>query len=160
MILPMSSKKLPQLGLPYIHHKIRGHFPLIQHKKSGHISKKRLKKRIYSHYFIELNFFPIIVNQRDATVRSQFYFILLQDHSTCSGCCPHPSSRVHNTVTTASGTGHILLQLPSSNVATLEEGSCNNIWPVMEAVVTVLCTRDDRYGQHPKLVEWSCSKIK
>ena len=50
----------------------------------------------------------IIINQRDATVRSQFYFILLQDHSTCFGCCPHPSSGVHIK-------------------AMLEEGSCNDI---------------------------------
>ena len=33
-------------------------------------------------------------------------FILLQDNSTCFGCLPHPSSGVHKTVTTASGTGH------------------------------------------------------
>ena len=36
-------------------------------------------------------------------------FILLQDHSTCLGCCPHPSSGVHKTVTTASGTGHFII---------------------------------------------------
>jgi len=35
-------------------------------------------------------------------------FILLQDHSTCFGCHPHPSSGVHKTVTTASGTDHII----------------------------------------------------
>jgi hypothetical protein len=45
------------------------------------------------------------VNQEDATVRSQF--ILLQDHSMCFGCRPHPSSGLHKTVTTASGTGHM-----------------------------------------------------
>jgi len=32
---------------------------------------------------------------------------LLQNHSTCFGCLPHPSSGVHKTVTAASGTGHI-----------------------------------------------------
>ena len=32
---------------------------------------------------------------------------LLQNHSTCFGCPLHPSSRVHKTVTAASGTGHI-----------------------------------------------------
>jgi len=36
-------------------------------------------------------------------------FILLQDHSTYFGCCPHPSSGAHKTVTTASGTGHIIV---------------------------------------------------
>ena len=92
-----------------------------------------------------------------------FYFILLQDHSTCFGCCQHPSSGKHKTVATASDTGHISWQLPSSNMAnlaTLEEGSCHDIWPVSEAVATVLCFPDDGCWQHPKHVEWSCSKIK
>jgi len=31
---------------------------------------------------------------------------LLENHSTCFGCPTHPSSGVHKTVTTASGTGH------------------------------------------------------
>jgi len=31
---------------------------------------------------------------------------LLQNYSTCHGCLSHPSSRVHQTVTAASGTGH------------------------------------------------------
>ena len=58
------------------------------------------------------------------------------------------SSGVHKTLTTASGTGNIFVQLPPSNVAkalaTLEGGSCTQkIWPVPEAVVTFLCTPDD-----------------
>ena len=32
--------------------------------------------------------------------------IVLQNHSTCFGCPPHPSSGVLKTVTAASGTGH------------------------------------------------------
>ena len=36
---------------------------------------------------------------------------------TCFGCQPHPPSGVHKTVTTTSGTGHIFVQLPPSNVA-------------------------------------------
>ena len=32
--------------------------------------------------------------------------ISLQGHSTCFGCFPNPSSGVHKTVSTASGTGH------------------------------------------------------
>ena len=43
--------------------------------------------------------------QRDATQNS--LFIILQVHSICFGCQPHPSSRVNKTVTTASGIGHI-----------------------------------------------------
>jgi len=44
-------------------------------------------------------------------------FILLQNHSTCFGFPPHPSSGVLKTVTAASGTGHISVQLLPSNVA-------------------------------------------
>jgi len=54
-------------------------------------------------------------------------------------------SGVHKTVTTATGTGHIFVHLPPSNVANLtalEGGSCT----VAEAVVTVLCTPDDGCG--------------
>ena len=57
----------------------------------------------------------LITVQRDVTQSS--LFIILQVHSTYFGCQPHPSSGVHKTVTTASGTGHIFVQLPPSNVA-------------------------------------------
>ena len=43
--------------------------------------------------------------QRDATQSS--LIIILQVHSTRLECQLHPSSGVHKTVTTASGTGHI-----------------------------------------------------
>jgi len=56
----------------------------------------------------------LIAVERDATQSS--LFIILQVDSTCYGCQPHPSSGVHKTVTTASGT----LQLHSSNVAKLD----------------------------------------
>jgi len=48
----------------------------------------------------------LIIAQRDATQSS--LFIILHVHSTCFGCQPHPSSGVHKTVTTASGTDHRL----------------------------------------------------
>jgi len=64
-----------------------------------------------------------IVVQRDATQSS--LFIILQVHSTCFGCQQHPSSGVHKTVTTASGTGHIFCAA---------------------TVVTVLCTASDGCG--------------
>ena len=48
----------------------------------------------------------LIIVQRDATQSS--LFIILQIHSTCFGCQPHPISGVHKTITTASGTGHIV----------------------------------------------------
>jgi len=44
--------------------------------------------------------------QRDAII-SSLYLILLQDYSTCFGCLSHPSSGVHETVVTATGTRHI-----------------------------------------------------
>ena len=47
----------------------------------------------------------LIIVQWDATHSS--LFIILQVHCTCFGCQPHPSSGVHETVTTASGNGHI-----------------------------------------------------
>jgi len=60
----------------------------------------------------------LIIVQRDAIQIS--LFIILQVHSTCFRCQPHPSSEVHKTVTTASATGHIFfVQLPPSNVTKL-----------------------------------------
>ena len=55
----------------------------------------------------------LITAQQDAAQSS--LFIILQVHCTCFGCQPHPSSGVHKTVTTASGT----VQLPPCNVAKL-----------------------------------------
>jgi len=83
----------------------------------------------------------LIIVQRDATQSSLFIF--LQVHSTCFECQPHPSSGVHKTVTTASGT----VQLPSSNVAKLawprwREVAAQKKLSVPEAVVTVSCTPD------------------
>jgi len=101
----------------------------------------------------------LIIVQRDATQSSQF--IILQVHSTCFGCQPHSSSLgVQRTVTTASGT----VQLPPSNVTKLawlrwREVAAQKIWPVPEAVVTVLCTPDDGCGWQPKHVEWTCRII-
>ena len=83
----------------------------------------------------------LIIVQRDETQSS--LFIILQVHSTRFGCQPHPPSGVHKTVTTASGAGH----------------AAQKIWPVPEAVVTVLCTPDDGCGWHPKHVEWTCRII-
>jgi hypothetical protein len=99
----------------------------------------------------------LIIVQRDATQSS--LFIILQVHSKCFGCQPHPSSGVHKTETTASGTGHIFLcsYLPPTwpSLATLEGGRQT----VPEAVVTVLFTPDDGCGWHPKHAEWTCRII-
>ena len=57
----------------------------------------------------------LITVQRDATQSS--LFIILQVNSPCFGCQPHPSSGVHKTVTTVSGTSNVFfVQLPPSNV--------------------------------------------
>jgi len=55
--------------------------------------------------------------------------IILQVHSTCFGCQPHPSQEAHKTVTKASGTGYNFcaatsLQRGQASLATLEGGSC------------------------------------
>ena len=55
----------------------------------------------------------LIIAQRDATQST--LFIILQVHSTSFWCQSHPSSGIHKTVTTASGT----VQLPPSNGAKL-----------------------------------------
>ena len=99
----------------------------------------------------------LIVVQPDATQSS--LFIILQVHSTCFGCQQRPSSGVHKTVTTVSGTGHNLcaatsLQCGQAILATLEGGSCT----VPEAVITVLCTHDG-CSWHPEHVEWTCRII-
>jgi len=60
-----------------------------------------------------------IIVQRDATQSS--IFIILQVHSTCFGCQTQPSSWVHKTVTTASGTRHIFCA-----AASLQRGQA---WP-------------------------------
>ena len=95
----------------------------------------------------------LIIVQRDATQSS--LFIILQVHSACFGCQPHPSSGLHKTVTTASGTAQLLSSyLPPSwpSLAALKGGSL----AVPETVVIVLCTPDDGCGWHPKHVEWTC----
>jgi hypothetical protein len=62
----------------------------------------------------------LISVQWDATQSS--LFIILQVHSTCFGCLTRPSSWAHKTVTTVSGTSHIFVQLPPSNMAKLGHG--------------------------------------
>ena len=113
--------------------------------------------KLVSLYSTNVSNYMLIIVQRDATQSS--LFIILQVHSTCFGCQSHPSSGVHQIVTAASCTGHIFVQLPSSNVAKLASKRCTKIWPVPEAVVTVWCTPDDGCGWHPKHVEWTCRII-
>jgi hypothetical protein len=68
----------------------------------------------------------LIIVQRDATQSSRF--IILQVHSTCFRCQPHPSSGVHKTVTAAAGSVHICCAATSLQsgkaLVTLEGCSC------------------------------------
>ena len=89
-----------------------------------------------------LSWSTLITVQQDATQSS--LFIILQVHSTCFSCQPHPSSGVHKTVTTTSGSVYIFCAATSlqcgqaslatleASLATLEGGSCT----VPNAVVT------------------------
>jgi hypothetical protein len=54
-------------------------------------------------------------------------------------------------VTAASGTATTFWPRRRKAVAQI-------LWPVPEAAVTVLCTADDGCDEHPKHVEWFCSK--
>jgi len=80
----------------------------------------------------------LIIVQRAATQSSLFN--ILQVHCTCFGCQPHPSSRVHKTVTTASGTCRIFCA-----AASLQHGQ------VRTGVVGC--------GWRPKHAEWTCRII-
>ena len=109
-----------------------------------------------AHYYV-LHCHILIIDQRDATKSS--LFIILPVHPTCFGCQPHSWSGVHKTVTTASGIAATSLQRGQASMTTMEGGSCKKIWPVLETVVTVLCTPNDGCGWHPKHVEWTCRII-
>ena len=58
---------------------------------------------------------------------------LLRNYSTCFGCLSHPSSGVHQTVTAASGTGHI----------TCQSNYLPPVWPNYSNTIT--CTRSCGY---------------
>jgi len=77
-------------------------------------------------------------------------YILLQYHSTCFGCRPHPSSGVNKTVFTTTCTSHMFVQLPHSNLVTLQWANCTTISLIPVAVTTVLCTPDDGFRRHPE----------
>jgi len=81
-----------------------------------------------------------------------FYLLFCKFTLHVSGVNHSQPSGVHKTVTTASGTGHILCSY-------LPPTWPQKIWPVPEAVVTVLCIPDDVCGWHTKHVEWICRII-
>jgi len=113
---------------------------------------------LVSYVYGSVHRWPIlIIVHRDA--KQSGLFIILQVHSTCFGCQPHPSSGVHKTVTTSSGTGRTFCAatcLQRGQGPRWRQVAAQKIRPVPEDVVTVLCTPDDGCGWHPKHVEWTC----
>jgi len=71
-----------------------------------------------------LDKYILIIVQWDATQNS--LFIIQQVLSTCFGCQPHPSSGVHKSVTTSSGTDYIFCAATSfqQGQAWSQWGSC------------------------------------
>jgi len=83
-----------------------GHFQLVSPWYANFLTKMFLPT-VAVWWRVQITCTMLIVVQRDATQSG--LFIILQVHSTCFGCQPHPSPRVHKTVTTVSGTCHIFL---------------------------------------------------
>ena len=86
---------------------------------------------------------------------------LLQNHSTCFGCTSQPSSGIHKTVTAASGTGHSIWATTFHQRGQWPRWRkivAQILWPVPEAIVTVLCTPDYGCNGYPNHVEWFYSK--
>jgi len=82
----------------------------------------------------------LIIVQRHATQSS--LFIILQVHSKCFGCQPHPSFRsTQNCNYSLRYWSYFFVQLPPSNVAKLAS------------------TPDAGCGWHPKHLEWTCRII-
>jgi len=107
-----------------------------------------LRGKYYFYFCLWFRASLIYINNCPADATQSSLFIILQVHSTCSGCQQHQSSGVHKTVTTAK------LAWPC-----WREVAAQKIWPVLEAVVTVLCTHDDGRDWHPKHIEWTCRII-
>jgi len=62
-----------------------------------------------------------------------FWFILLQNHSTCFGCSQHPSSGVPKTVAAASGTRH---NIGTATSTSLQRGQVPT-WPPYDVPVEI-----------------------
>jgi len=86
---------------------------------------------VYKHQEWTVLCFIFIIVQKDATQNS--LIIILQVHFKYFGCQRYPSSRVHKTVTTASGIGHNFYAAASL------QRDCDG----------------DGCGWHPKHVEWA-----
>ena len=103
-----------------------------------YVISRHATEEFYVHGSMHRKSMSIIV-QEDVTIYSLFISV---NCSTCFGWYLHPSSGVHITVTTASGTGQNTRyrHLPRS-------------WKSWNSRVTVICTPDDGWRYHPKHVE-------
>jgi hypothetical protein len=114
---------------------------------------KKLSSILQNNFFTYQNTVISILTAQTVHLRSELIrsnkmqqnarIYLLQNHSTCFGCPPHPLSGVHNTVTATSGTANSIW------VTTLLQRGL--IRPRWRRVV-------DWCDGHPKHVEWLCSK--
>ena len=68
----------------------------------GQTDRQTRRRFFYIHGSVHRN--SILIRPNKMQQYAGIY--LLQNHSTYFGCPSHPSSRVHKTVTAASGTGH------------------------------------------------------
>ena len=103
-------------------------------------------------FCVQLTLSILYINkiQQDATVCRDLFNA--KSLSTCFGCPSHPSSGVRKTVTAASGTATTFLQC-GLIWPCWRKVVAQILWPVSEAVVTVLCTPDDGCDGHLKHVE-------
>jgi hypothetical protein len=84
----------------------------------------------------------------------QFIIFLQTARSTCFGWWFHPPSGAHITVNTASGTGQtVSASFHCRGAAPRQCKVAETVWPVPEAVITVICAPDDGWNHHPKHVE-------
>jgi len=95
-----------------------------------------------------------VSNQRDAVLSS--LFIVLQNHSTCFGCPLHPSSGVHKTVVTTTGTSHVYrsgsyLTLAWPNLTMQKWGSCPTYGFILTDFTSVSPIYSDTSAN-----EWPC----
>ena len=79
---------------------------------TGYSMKCELNICVRFRYILVSKWWNVYINNCPARCNTK-QSIFLQVHSACFECQPHPSSGVHKSVTTASGT----VQLPPSNVA-------------------------------------------
>ena len=107
----------------------------------------------------------LIIVQRDATQSSLFIILQVQLYMFRVSTTPIIRS-TQNCNYSLRYWSYFYVQLPPSNVADLgqawphwREVDAQKLWPVPEALVTVLCTPDDGCGWPPKHVEWTCRII-